>query len=296
MGEVRQAIRSAAVAAATPAAVLDYVNRIVALRESIGMVTAIFGVYDSADSTLSYAVAGHPPPLLALPEGLVRRLPGGGLPLGCAPSLETVDWTFTLPADAHAVFYTDGLVENERDPIGGEQRLLDAVRTLLAKRPASEIGSSDPAVALQERVFRDSGNRDDAAVLILSRKTAVPHYVFSAVPIAAPIARAIVEREMAALNIEEERRFGVLVALGEAIANAVEHAYRGGMPGVIRLATRSEARQFVLVVEDFGRWRPFIRRHERGRGLDLMHAFMDSVQILSTRESTKLVLKAKLSA
>lgn len=84
----------------------------------------------------------------------------------------------------------------------------------------------------------------------------MPHYVFSAVPIASPIARAIVEGEMAALNIDDERRFGVLVALGEAIANAVEHAYRG----------------------------------------ELMHAFMDSVQILSTRESTKLVLKAKLSA
>ncbi|HVR45352.1 MAG TPA: SpoIIE family protein phosphatase [Candidatus Binatia bacterium] len=37
MGEVRQAIRKAAVGAYGPAAVLDCVNRIVALRESIGM-------------------------------------------------------------------------------------------------------------------------------------------------------------------------------------------------------------------------------------------------------------------
>jgi anti-sigma regulatory factor (Ser/Thr protein kinase) len=35
------------------------------------------------------------------------------------------------------------------------------------------------------------------------------------------------------LDINAERRFGVIVALGEAIANAIEHAYRGGNPGLI---------------------------------------------------------------
>jgi serine phosphatase RsbU (regulator of sigma subunit)/anti-sigma regulatory factor (Ser/Thr protein kinase) len=296
MGEVRQAIRTAAVAASTPAAVLDYVNRIVTLRESIGMVTAIFGVYDPAESTLSYAVAGHPPPLLALPDGLVRRLPAGGLPLGSATLLDCIDWTFTLPEGARAVFYTDGLIENDRDPIRGEQALLEAVRSLLCRRTAEHADAHDPATAVQERVFRGASNRDDAAVLILSREAPVPCYVFSAVPIVAPIARAIVEREMASLQIDHERRFGVLVALGEAIANAIEHAYRGSLPGLIRLAFENEARQLIVTVEDFGRWRPFIHRDERGRGIELMHAFMDSVQILSTRQSTKIVLKTKLAS
>ncbi|HYL26547.1 MAG TPA: SpoIIE family protein phosphatase, partial [Candidatus Nitrosotalea sp.] len=66
MGEMRQAIRTAAIAAPDPAAVLDQVNRMVALREGVGMVTAIFGVYDPASSLLTYSSAGHPPPLLAL--------------------------------------------------------------------------------------------------------------------------------------------------------------------------------------------------------------------------------------
>jgi anti-sigma regulatory factor (Ser/Thr protein kinase) len=276
--------------------VLDYVNRIETLRESIGMVTAIFGVYDPAASTLSYAVAGHPPPLLALPDGLVRRLPAGGLPLGCATLLDCIDWTFTLPQGARAVFYTDGLTENDRDPIRGEKALLEAVRSLLCRGITEPADAHDPATAVQERVFRGAPNRDDAAVLILSREAPVPRYLFSAVPIVAPIARAIVEREMAALQIDDERRFGVLVALGEAIANAIEHAYRGSLPGLIRLAFENEARQLIVTVEDFGRWRPFIHRDERGRGIELMHAFMDSVQILSTRQSTKIVLKAKLAS
>ncbi len=295
MGEVRLAIRTAAVSAASPAAVLDYVNRFVALRESIGMVTAIFAVYDPQASTLAYAVAGHPPPLLALPDGLVRRLPAGGLPLGCVETLGTRDWTFTLPAGAHALFYTDGLIENEREPVSGEQRLLEVVRGLFCC-DRNEPPENDPAMAVQDRVFRGASNRDDAAVLLLSRSDPVGCYTFSAVPIAAPIARAIVEREISHLGIDDERRFGVLVALGEAIANAIEHAYRGAAGGLIRLELENQADQLVMTVEDFGRWRPFVRRGDRGRGIDLMHAFVDSVQIFSTRQSTKIVLKTALAS
>lgn len=80
MGEVRQAIRTAAVAAESASAVLDYVNRIFLLRQSLGIVTAIFGIYDPATSELRYACAGHPPPLLALTSGPVRALPAGSLP------------------------------------------------------------------------------------------------------------------------------------------------------------------------------------------------------------------------
>ena len=32
-----------------------------------------------------------------------------------------------------------------------------------------------------------------------------------------------------------------------------------------------------------------------GRGIELMHAFMDGVQIHSTHESTRIVLKAQLA-
>ncbi|HEX3671367.1 MAG TPA: ATP-binding protein, partial [Candidatus Cybelea sp.] len=79
------------------------------------------------------------------------------------------------------------------------------------------------------------------------------------------------------------------------IANAVEHAYHGGEPGLIRFETAREDGLFIVTVEDFGRWRPFVRREERGRGIELMHAFMDGVQIHSTHESTRIVLKVQLA-
>ncbi len=288
MGEVRQAIRTAAIGGnETPAAVLEYVNGVMHLRES-SMVTAIFAVYDSATSILSYASAGHPPPILVLPQSGARQLPTAGLPLGCTQRIDSVTWTFTVPQDARAVFYTDGLVENERDLIAGEHRLLEAINAV--------DGADNPAAAVQERVFGTNGNRDDAAVLMLTRHAPVSRYVFSALPIVAPLARAIVSRALQPLGLSHDRRFGILVAVGEAVANAIEHAYRGVPIGVISLRLERSTGQLVITVEDFGRWRPFVPHEARGRGIELMHAFMDGVQIRSSRDSTIITLRAELDA
>jgi serine phosphatase RsbU (regulator of sigma subunit)/anti-sigma regulatory factor (Ser/Thr protein kinase) len=288
MGEVRQAIRMAAIGGDSPSAVLDYVNGVIRLRESIGMVTAIFGTYDPASSVLTYAAAGHPPPILSLVDATPRRLPTGGLPLGCAPRVDAITWQFTIPQHARVVFYTDGLIENERDLIAGEELLMAAI---------AELGGAEherAAEIVQERVFGDKSNRDDAAVLVLERDAPVRDYVFSALPMVSPLARAIVTQVLDPLQMTAERRFGVLVALGEAIANAIEHGYRGEPGGLISLRIETQRDHLVITVEDFGRWRPYVPREERGRGIELMHAFTDGVQIRSSRESTTIVLRVKL--
>jgi anti-sigma regulatory factor (Ser/Thr protein kinase) len=289
IGGIRQGVRTAAASGrSTPARLLENLNEVVRLRKPVAMVTAVFGIYEPATSVLTYAVAGHPPPILALSGKVVRRLPTGGLPLGCASQLDTSDRTFTVPEGARVVFYTDGLIENNRNLIAGEERLLDVV--------ASLDGELDPAAAVQERMFGSASNKGDATVLSLTRTGPVPRYVFSALPVVAPLARAIVDRDIHSLAISAERRFGVLVAVGEAIANAVEHAYLGEAPGLIRMRVEPGVRELVVTIEDFGRWRPFVAREERGRGIELMRAFMDGVQVRSTRESTAIVLKADLIA
>jgi anti-sigma regulatory factor (Ser/Thr protein kinase) len=252
------------------------------------MVTAIFGVYDPQSSILTYAAAGHPPPILALADSTPRRLPTGGLPLGCAARVDAATWRFTIPQDARVVFYTDGLIENERDLIAGEEFLIETI---------GQLGPDDrenAAEMVQDRVFAGKSNRDDAAVLVLERLTPVREFVFSAVPMVSPVARAIVTRVLDPLKISTERRFGILVALGEAIANAIEHGYRGEPGGLISLRIEMLGDHIVLTVEDFGRWRPFVPREERGRGIELMHAFTDGVQIRSSRESTTIVLRIRL--
>jgi anti-sigma regulatory factor (Ser/Thr protein kinase) len=290
MGEVRQAMRTAAVAASRPSEVLEHVNGAVRLRDSIAMVTAIFGFYDATTSAFSYAVAGHPPPILAIPGSFARTLPLGGIPLGCSASIGSPDWTFTIPEGAVLALYTDGLTENDRDLHKGERDLVRAVRAI------SEERHEDVAAAILTRTFNGAGNRDDAAVLTLSRIAPVPGYVFSAVSTVAPLARAILDRVLRGLRYDEERRFGVLVAAGEAVANAIEHAYRGEDPGLIRFSIEHELCGLVVTIEDFGHWRSFVKREDRGRGIDLMRAFSDGVQIKSRQDSTSVVLRVDLPA
>ena len=59
--------------------------------------------------------------------------------------------------------YTDGLIENDRDLQKGERALVNAVRAI------SEERHEDVAAAILTRTFDGAGNRDDAAVLTLSR-------------------------------------------------------------------------------------------------------------------------------
>ena len=81
----------------SPSVVLERANTIVNMRQNPTMVTAIFGIIDPSTATITYAAAGHPAPILALPCTLVERLPSGGIPLGIADTIDATDWSFTIP-------------------------------------------------------------------------------------------------------------------------------------------------------------------------------------------------------
>lgn len=144
--------------------------------------------------------------------------------------------------------------------------------------------------------FYCTTDREEGAVLTVERTARVSKFVFSAQPVVSPLARAIVEQTMQALPMSDDKRFGVLVAVGEAIANAVEHAYHGRPPGLVRLDVDVQPRNLSVTIEDFGRWRPRVEREGRGRGLELMEAFTDGLKVESTPASTSIFLTAQFDA
>jgi len=290
MGEVRIALRAAAVGERSPAAVLEQINSVTNLRSGIGMVTAIFGFYDPVNRELTYAVAGHPPPALIIEDGFAGYLPGGGVPLGIGTSIGSRDWTVTLPPRSWVLFYTDGMTEYDRDVIAGESRLLDAsVR-------ACESDSENPAMALQERIFSASVNRDDAATLALSCFDGpVPARMeYSAIPMTAPIVRAMINRFCDQNKLSDDQRFALTTSIGEAIANAVEHAYRGEETGKFELRLSAHPDCITVDVQDHGQWQTFEKRDDRGRGMLLMHELMDRVRINSAQQGTCLSMVLNL--
>jgi anti-sigma regulatory factor (Ser/Thr protein kinase) len=286
MGEIRQAMRTASVTEASPAGVLEQINSVINLRKGIGMVTAIFGYYQPALRELTYAVAGHPPPVITIADGFTGFLPGGGVPLGVESEINASDWTITLPPRSCIVFYTDGMTEYGRDVLAGEKKLLEAsIR-------AFTHDQDNPALALQERIFDAAVNRDDAATLTLScERGALPEEIrFTAIPLVAPIARSFLHRFCDEHAISASARFSLITAVGEALANAVEHAYYGEQPGEVYLRARADDETINIEVEDHGAWRPFQKRDERGRGIVLMHELMDRVWITSAQNKTVIRL------
>ena len=290
MSEVRQAVRAAALDADVPSQVLARVNQMLTLRPLPTMVTACFGIYDPGPSTFTYATAGHPAPILATSDGRAVALPSRGVPLGIVEDISARDWTFSLLPDTLLVLYTDGLIEYSRDVLAGEGLLRDAVCAEM------EEHSATPAQSLQERIFATTVNNDDVATLTLyvaPRHQDRFEYTFSAVPFAAPLVRHALEGYATQLGLDEDRRFSLLYAVGEAVANAIEHAYSDG-EGTIHVNANYVGNALRVEVEDFGRWRASQKHEERGRGIPLMRALMDGVEIQTDQSSTKIRMRMAL--
>jgi serine phosphatase RsbU (regulator of sigma subunit) len=145
-----------------PSDVMACANGVVCANARDSIVTAVVGFFDGSARTLTFANAGHPPPLLVTDErhGFLTR-PHANLPLGVFSRHATTNTVVTLPAGAIVVVYTDGVTESARDPIKGELDLIEAAR-LAYDRP-----ESDAALAIANHVFAAGRGLDDAAILVL---------------------------------------------------------------------------------------------------------------------------------
>jgi anti-sigma regulatory factor (Ser/Thr protein kinase) len=115
---------------------------------------------------------------------------------------------------------------------------------------------------------------------------------FPARPESSPQLRRALRGFLEALRLERTRVDDVVLAVGEAAGNAIEHAYRGSN-GSVRLLAFVAERRLVVEVRDSGRWR-LEGDPERGRGLGIMRALVDRVSIESTLSGTSVRLELAL--
>lgn len=82
----------------------------------------------------------------------------------------------------------------------------------------------------------------------------------------------------------------VVLACWEAMANVLDHAYRG-RPGQIDVRARIDDEVLVITIADQGRWEaPEERQADRGRGLRLIQALVDGLDMRSTDDGTVITL------
>jgi anti-sigma regulatory factor (Ser/Thr protein kinase) len=166
MGNMRQIIRGIAQVHAEPALMLDAADRALRLEYPDKFATAFVGVFDPIISTLTYASAGHPPPLLRRPDGIIQALTETGLPMGLRLNAENAgSTTIALAAGSSLLLYTDGLTEFDRTPMDGERRLAELWSE------GVDDPNDRPAQSIVKRMMNGSGTRDDVAVLVLTIRT-----------------------------------------------------------------------------------------------------------------------------
>ena len=121
---------------------------------------------DPETGAVACACAGHPPPRLVSPEGVVRPLEASGIALGVDADQEYEEVQEQIDPGGSVVLFTDGVIEarRERELYGIER--LDA---LLARRHALKAEDIAASVIAAARSFTGGELRDDCAVVVIKR-------------------------------------------------------------------------------------------------------------------------------
>jgi anti-sigma regulatory factor (Ser/Thr protein kinase) len=106
-------------------------------------------------------------------------------------------------------------------------------------------------------------------------------------------ARHAVARWLTGAGANDAELYELSVALGDACANAVEHAYGPG-DATFEIGAELVDGEVVIDVRDAGRWRD-PRGANRGRGLMLMNAFTDSLEIDKRDSGTHVRMRRRLA-
>ncbi len=256
--------------------------------------TVAFAIVDADAQTVQYVCGGHPPPLLVTPDGVVRYLEGGRSwplnveatrPRGPAASAH-------LPPASLLLLFTDGLVERRGEPIdAGFQRLATVVaehwnlplRRLKQAIFGALVDTSAGALA------------DDIAILALRTTGAADSLfadAFPAVPAQARPARQRLSDWLDRVGLGGEQRDALLLAVGEAVANAIDHGSCGDESQIVRVELALRGRTIIASVSDSGQWQPGVDGYfsGRGRGHLLMESLTDDVSIDTDQHGTIVTL------
>jgi anti-anti-sigma factor len=302
MSRLRGAMRSTALRDPSPRVVLAALDDFAAQMDDVEGASVFYGVLDAGTGTLTYGAAGHPPPLVVHADGRTSFLPGiPRPPLGSLPDVKTEISEYVLEQGATLVLFSNGAIAGSA-PVPDEalRRLADVSRSVLQAPGALEAdAAAGLASAVAEGVRRPQGWPDDVAVLVAHRReTALEPLQLDliAIPSALPGVRRRLGTWLTGLGMGEQDRVGVMVAVGEACANAAEHAYQGSEAGPMSVAAHVDVDGVLTVtVRDEGTWRPPDRDPgDRGRGLLIMRQLVDTVMFEEEERGTTVTLSVRL--
>ncbi|MGW1785542.1 SpoIIE family protein phosphatase [Streptomyces sp. NPDC002143] len=273
MGRLRTAVRTLADVDLPPDELLTHLDDMVihlAMDRSGGAdvaelgATCLYAVYDPASRRFTVASAGHPPPVVSLPDHMAEVVTlAAGPPLGVG-GLPFESTELELPEGSLIALYTDGLIESrDRDIDRGTAELCRVLT------PSSESLEAACDAVLKSLLPQRPG--DDVALLLARTRALgadqVATWELPPDPAQVATARQNATDQLAEWGLEDAAFITELV-VSELVTNAIRY---GHAPIQLRLI---RDRTLICEVSDGSSTSPHLRRahvyDEGGRGLLLV--------------------------
>ena len=293
MGQLRSACRALLLEEASPSAALAGLDRFAVHLPGARCTTAFCAVLTLDTGELVYSNAGHPPPIMVHADGRTELLEGGHrLPLAHWRTGSRPEARVTMPARATLLLYTDGLVERRGrsidDGIGQAAELVQGGRSAALDEVADQLMS---------QLEPEGGYPDDVAMLLYRQPAPLAMRFDADVSHLAP-SRSALRSWLGQAGLGADQVHNVLIATGEAVANAIEHGHRDRPEGTVSLHATALVDRLQVTVTDNGTWktpRKVVAGVGRGRGIGLMRGLMQGFAIDSGDTGTTVNLYARIT-
>ncbi|MEM6106305.1 SpoIIE family protein phosphatase [Mycobacterium sp. 050272] len=292
MGQLRSSARALLINGAGPAVVLEQLDLAASLIPNAYCTTVFLAILDTESGILEYSNAGHMPAVLAGPSGNTVLTDARSVPLAVLRDEPRPQVSRRLPSGSTLMVFTDGLVERKHEAL--DDGITRAADVLVETRTL-------PLDAVADAVLRElapaGGYDDDVAMVIYRHQQAPLRIETHAIADELASIRHRLADWLRAADVPDELVDDIVLVINEGCTNCVEHAYRGHGLGSTLLEVKTVDGQVHARITDRGSWKPpAINPGNSGRGLILMRAISDMMQIDSSPTGTVVDITFRLPA
>jgi anti-sigma regulatory factor (Ser/Thr protein kinase) len=240
---------------------------------------------------LRFSNAGHTPALLATGESATNLLTEArSVPLAVHRDHPRPQVSEVLPPGSTLLVFTDGLVERKHQSIDTGIDRVAGVLTQTMDSPVDLV-----ADAVLRELAPAAGYDDDVAMVVYRRPQAALRLETDATPNQLADVRHQITGWLQARDVPGPLVADVVLAVYEACANSVEHAYRGLSAGTVRADVDITGSEIRARVADTGSWKtPEPDSGTGGRGLKLIDAVSDRVELDCGPTGTTITMSFRL--
>jgi PAS domain S-box-containing protein len=295
MGQLRSSARALLLTGAQPAVLLEQLDSAASLIPDAYCTTVFLAILDTESGVLQYSNAGHMPAVLAgagAGSGFRTTVltDARAVPLAVRRDLPRPQASQALPPGSTLMLFTDGLVERRHESIDdGIARAADVLVDTM-KLPLDAV-----ADAVLRGLAPAAGYDDDVAMVIYRHELVPLRIESDATADELAGIRHRLTGWLRAADVPDELAADIVLVVNEACTNSVEHAYRGHHRGTMLLEVEAVEGEVHVRVGDSGSWKkPAVNPGNSGRGLVLMRALSDSLEVDSTPVGTTIDINFRL--